>query len=272
MAQAESPLSLEAAAAKEDGKPVVVARLRNRSEKTVVVVLDDFFCQIETQLTDEKGKVLVPHDLRAVRGMQLRPTSVKPATLKPGEAAEVRTFSIVVDHSNAMAGELSWELQNVAGQTLKVSFTVSFPPEKLAQVDKIGGAGAVAGDWTSLKVDVPTSKLTQKQVNNILSGRRRFLDAGVTPLLIQALDKASGEVVREWAAVSLGDIKAAAGAAPLARLLLQDPARAVRLSAATALGEIAAPESREALTQAARQDSDSLVRSRSEDALAKLPR
>jgi HEAT repeat protein len=67
-------------------------------------------------------------------------------------------------------------------------------------------------------------------------------------------------------------LEAAAGAAPLARLLLQDPARAVRLSAATALGEIAAPESREALTQAARQDSDSLVRSRSEDALAKLPR
>jgi HEAT repeat protein len=95
---------------------------------------------------------------------------------------------------------------------------------------------------------------------------------GVTPLRIQALNKASGEVVREWAAVSLGDMKAAAGAAPLARLLLQDPARAVRLSAATALGEIAAPESREALTQAARQDSDSLVRSRSEDALAKLPR
>jgi len=88
-------------------------------------------------------------------------------------------------------------------------------------------------------------------------------DVGVTPLLIQPLDKAGGEVVREWTA---------AGAAPLARLLLQDPARAVRLSAATALGEIAAPESREALTQAARQDSDSLVRSRSEDSLAKLPR
>jgi HEAT repeat protein len=109
-------------------------------------------------------------------------------------------------------------------------------------------------------------------VNKILSSRRSIQNAGAIPLLVKALDSNQGEDTREWAAVSLGDLQAKAAAFTLARVLLQDPARIVRVSAAVALREIAAPEIREALTQAAREDSDSLVRSRAEEALAQLPR
>ena len=119
MAQTESPLSLEAASGLEDGKSVVVARLRNRSKKPCVVVVDDYFCRIETELYDAAGKLLEPRDARAVLGRRMPPDRINVATLKPGESAEVMTFSIVTDYANAMAGPLSWEVQDLAGQTLK---------------------------------------------------------------------------------------------------------------------------------------------------------
>ncbi len=272
MAQAESPLSLEAVPALENGKPVVVARLRNQSKRACVVVLDDFFCRTETQLYDGTGKLLEPRDSRAVRGMRRPPDSVKPVTLEPGGAVEVMTFSIVVDYANAMAGDLSWELQDLAGQTLKVSFTYTFPKEMLGKVEKIGAAGAVVGEWTSPKVEVPTTKLKQQQVNKILASRRRILDAGAIPLLVKALDSNQGEDSREWAAASLGDLKAAVAASALAGVLRKDPSRVVRITAAVALGDIGAPETRGALKEAAEKDSEELVRTRAEEALQKFPR
>lgn len=272
MQQPEPSLSLEAVSSVENGNILVTARLRNRGEKPVVVVVDDYFCRIETLLYDMNGTLLEPRDRRATTCNPFSPEVVKPATLAPGDVVEVVTFEIVVGYSNARSGPLSWEVQDLAGQTLKVGFSYEFSAERLTQVEKIGAPGAVAGTWTSPTVDVATEKLKQQQVNNILSSRRRILDVAVIPLLVEALVNEKDEVIREWAAVSLGELKAMAAAPALTEVLRTDPARVVRVCAARALGEIAAPESRGALTETALDDSDSLVRISSEDALKKLPR
>jgi hypothetical protein len=271
MAQSESPLSLEAESSVVDGQFRVTARLRNKSKAPCVVVVDDYFCQTETQLYSEKGKELEPHDGRAVRGMRMPPRQVTPATLKPGEAAEVMTFSVIKDYVRAMAGDLSWELQDLAGRTLKVRFTCSFPKEKVLKVEKIGAPGALSGDWTSPKVDVPIMKLTQKQVDNVLSGRQPIHDAGAIPMLMKSLER-TDDVIREYAIESLGALKATTAATKLAELLLKDPERGVRIYAARALADLAVSDVREALTTAAREDEDSLVRTLCEKALARLPR
>src|SRR6187549_157851 len=78
MPQSESPLVLEAESALADGEFRVTARLRNRSKQPCVVVVDDYFCQTETQLVDGKGKTLTPHDGRAAEGMRLPPNRIKP--------------------------------------------------------------------------------------------------------------------------------------------------------------------------------------------------
>jgi hypothetical protein len=271
MPQSESPLVLEAESGVADGEFRVTARFRNKGKAPCVVVVDDYFCRTETQLYDEKGTALTPRDARAVQGMRLPPNRVAASTLKPGAAVEVMTFSLIAGHARAMAGDLSWELQDFSGQTLKVRFTCSFPKENVAAVEKLGAAGAVSGEWTSPKVDVPTTKLTQKQMDNVLSGRRSIRDAGAIPMLVKALDR-KDEVIREYAVESLGALKAATAAKNLAEVLLKDPARGVRIHAARALGELAVPDVREALTTAAREDSDSLVRTLCEEALTKLPR
>jgi len=271
MAQSESPLVLEADSALADGDVRVAARLRNQSKKPCVLVIDDYFCQTETQLYDEQGQALTPRDARAARGMRLPPRQVTPTTLKPGAAVEVMSFRILKSHVSATAGDLSWELQDHSGQTLKVCFTCSFPKENVAEMEKIGAPGAVSGEWTSPKVDVPTTKLTQKQVDNVLSGQRLIHEAGAVPLLVKSLDS-KDEVTREWAITSLGGLKAATAAKNLAELLLKDPACGVRICAARALGELGVPDVREALTTAAREDSDSRVRALCEEALTKLPR
>jgi hypothetical protein len=270
MKQSESPLALEAALSARKGELFVIARLSNRGKKKVSVVLDDYFCQIETRLYTDKGVLLEPWDRRAVTCHPQPPEQVKPNVLDPGAVVEVMTFSIVVDHSNAMAGPLSWEVQEFAGQTLQVEFTYAVREEVLEKVGKLGASGVAVGSWTSPKVDVPTKKLNQKQVENILSGRRMIRDARAVPLLVRALAGEKDEVIREHAAESLGEIKAMGAALALSKLLGNDPARGVRICAARALAEIASPESREALTKAAQDDSDSLVRTLSEDALKKL--
>ena len=76
MAQAESPLSLDAVSSLEDGESVVIARLRNRSPEPCVVVLNQFFCRAETRLYDGKGKELRPHDQRSARGRARTPERV----------------------------------------------------------------------------------------------------------------------------------------------------------------------------------------------------
>ena len=83
MPQSESPLVLEAESALADGEFQVVARLRNRGKEACVVVVDDYFCQTETELYDEKGKLLKAHDARAASGMRMPPNRIKPATLTP---------------------------------------------------------------------------------------------------------------------------------------------------------------------------------------------
>jgi hypothetical protein len=272
MTQSESPLSLEAASAQENGKPVVIARLRNQSKEPCVVVLDDLFCQVETHLFTEKGKPLEALDVRAVLGVREPPQRLDPVKIAPGAAVDLATFSMALDHSRAIAGPLSWELQDVAGQTLKVEFRYCLPREMLERVEKLGALGALVGNWTSPKVEVPTTKLTQKQVGDVLAERRRILDAGAIPLLVKALQDAKDPIAREWAAASLGDLKAMVAASAVALALRKDPDRGVRLCAASALGSIAAPETREALTEAAEKDTDDLVRTRAKDALLHLPR
>ena len=272
MVQSESPLILEAAAARENGQPAFVARLRNRSSHPCSIVLNDCFCRIETRLFDEKGKLLEPRDIRATQGVPIPPDHLDSVTIAPGATVDVMTLGIVVDYANAMAGPLSWQIQDLAGQTLKVEFSYALPEESLPEVNKRGVTGATTGSWTSPKIDVPTAPLSQTQVNKILSSHRRIQNPATIPLLVKALDSHQNEETREWAAVSLGDLQAKAASSTLARVLLQDSARVVRICAAVALRDIADPETREALTKAAREDSDSLVRSRAEEALEKLPR
>src|SRR5258708_26470546 len=234
MVQSESPLLLEAASAHENGQWVCVARLRNRSSQPCSIILDDLFCQIETRLYDEQGKLLEPRDSRAATCYRVPPEHLDPVKIAPGAAVDVITLGIVVDYANAMAGPLSWQLQDLAGQTLKVEFSYSLPQESLARVDELGVPGATSGSWTSPKIDVPIAPLTQPQVNKILSSRRSIQNAGAIPLLVKALDSNQGEDTREWAAVSLGDLKAKAAASTLTRVLLKDPAAVVRVCAAVA--------------------------------------
>lgn len=267
----EPALSLEAKASERDGDIVVVASLLNRGKERVVVILDDYFCRIDARLYDGQGRELRARDSRAAQGARLPPREVKPVVIAPGKSEEVQTFTLVMGYANGMAGDLSWELQNHYGQKLQVDFTYTFSPERLADVEKLGARGVAVGTWTSPKVDVPTKKLTQKQVDNILSSRKLISDPDAVPLMIKSLGRKE-EVVREYGATSLGDLKSPDAGPALAQLLLRDPDRVVRVCAARALGAIADPALRSSLEQAAREDDDSLVRTLAGEALGKLPR
>jgi hypothetical protein len=264
-------LSLEAVVSKVRGESVVIARLRNRGEKPCVVVIDDYFCQIETQLYDGEGALLPAWDRRATMGVREMPEKAEIATLKPGEAVEIMHFQCVRDYATAMASHLHWDLQDVAGQVLKVGFTYSLSEEMRAVALTRGAEGAVFGQWASPKVEFPTAPLTQAQVNNVLSTQRVIKNAQTIPMLTEALVDGPNEV-RATAAISLGELKATTAAGSLAERLLKDPDRGVRRSAARALGEIADSETRRALETAAREDDDEFVRRDCKEALEKFPR
>lgn len=270
MAQQNSDLVVETLLSQEKDETHIHARLKNQGQAPLIVVLDDFYCQIETRLFDSKGRPLEPRDRRAAQGRRRTPDSVTPAVIPPGGSVDLETFWIWPARSAAGAGPLSWELQAFAGQMLKVEFSYLLLKEQAALTETKGAAGAVVGQWTSPRVSFSVKPLTAKEVRAVLSEKRVVKDAAAVPLLIEALAKAKDPDTREYAAVSLGELNAQDAAGALATALRKDKVRDVRLYAAYALITIASMEALDALIDASTQDEDDLVRHRATEALALL--
>jgi hypothetical protein len=72
MEQSNPDLVIETAVSRERGNAVVTASLKNRGKLPLRVVLEDYFCRIETCLRDPQGKEIQARDDRAAQGAQLR--------------------------------------------------------------------------------------------------------------------------------------------------------------------------------------------------------
>lgn len=271
MAQSNPDLVVETSLSRTRTGTVVSASLQNQGKKPLRVVLDDYYCTFETCLFDAKGRKLEARDQRATEGMRIEPENVKAVVIAPGAAVKFAAFSLQADRAAASAGPLSWELQDVAGQTLQVEFGYSLEKERADWAAGRGADGAEIGRWTSRRVNVATTAMTAKEIRAVLSGRREVNDAGTIPLLIEVVEKEKDAVVREWGAHSLGNLRAVGAVETLSTFLLKDRERDVRLAAAVALGSIASPDALDALIEASRKDKDDLVRFRSAEALTRIP-
>jgi len=271
MAQSNPDLVVETSLSRNRAGTVVSASLKNQGKTPLRVILDDYYCTIESFLFDAQGRKLEARDRRAAKGMRIEPQKVKAVEIRPGASVEFAAFSLQANWAAASCGDLSWELQNVAGQTLQVEFAYSLEAGRAGRAAKLGADGASIGRWSSKRVAIATTALTAKEIRTVLSDRREVSDPAAIPLLLDVVEKAKDELVREWGAVSLGNLKAAAAAEMLSELLLRDKVREVRIAAACALGSIASVDALDALSEASKKDKDDLVRFRAAEALTKLP-
>jgi hypothetical protein len=154
MEQSNPDLVIETAVSRERGNAVVTASLKNRGKLPLRVVLEDYFSRIETCLRDPQGKEIQARDDRAMQGAPLEPTKVTAVVIAPGAAAGIRSFSLLPGGVSAMAGPLSWELQEFAGTTLQVEFSYELDKERAERAAQLGAVGAQVGRWTSRPVNV----------------------------------------------------------------------------------------------------------------------
>ncbi len=267
LAEATVTLQLQTSTKREGAETMVTARLANSGTQPVRVLTDEFFHLVSTRLVDARGKEIPCTDGRAVRGMAMPPDTAKSVELKPGQGVELMVFDLISVSATAMAGDLSWELQNHSSETLWLDFTYSVSAEAAQQAEKLNAAKVIVGEWKSVPTPVRIAKWTVPEMTMAL-GTHHIVDLpDLLPRVSEILRTSPDSIAREWAAVSLGQAKYAAGLAVLTASLAKDKVRDVRLACVGALAEIGTKATVAALSAAAKEDSDDLVRKRAEDAL-----
>ena len=270
MTMTRTDLAIESTTERKAGTVTLHFHLKNKGGEAVAVVLDDFFCQYRARVFDAAGKELPSHDQRAVQGMRMPPDKVALTSIPPGKSVEIGYFELRAAFAQADSGPLFWDLQHQAADRISVDFTYLLLKERAVQAAPLGAQGAVVGEWTSARVDVPVPALTLKSVQNVLSMKRSVTNPLAVDLVIEALEKSRDEDTRATAAWSLGELKAETGVAAVSKALLKDKSREVRIYSASALGMIGSKAGLPALKEAAEKDDDDLVRHRATESISKV--
>jgi hypothetical protein len=152
-------LDLETRVAKKGDQIVVTGTLRNTGTEPVKVLLESLLYESFAVLRDAEGKEIPPsHNDAAVRGVPFFKKPLKVLVLKPGQAVEVGSLTLLHSFRTVRSGDLSWDSDVLRSDTLTAELVYEVSEGHAENARRLDEPDIAIGRWTAKPVTLTFKK------------------------------------------------------------------------------------------------------------------